>query len=119
MQRRSKLHQKRKYEAIAFIKLDKEQVKRAVVSLKKFIAKTRNTKDLFKDSSDGFIYLEVDMAELPEKHSVRPIQIPLPHPIYGEEYNSRFAVFSMDPESDYAEVVDGLEVPLLSEVIGY
>ena len=119
MLRRSKVHQKRKEQAIGFIKLDKDQVKKAVSALKKFINKTKNVKDLFKAGNEGFLYLEVDMGQVPENVSVRPIQIPLPHPIYGEQYNSRFAVFSRDPESDYAKVVEDLEVPLLSEVIGY
>ena len=108
MLRRTKQHQRRKDEAIKFIQLDKGQVKKAVVSLKKFINSTKNVKDLFKSDSEGFIYLEVDMGHVPENMSVRPIQIPLPHPIYGSQYNSRFAVFCRDPESEYAEVLANL-----------
>ena len=48
MLKRSKVHNKRKEQAIELIKLDKVQVKKAITALKKFISKTKNVKDLFK-----------------------------------------------------------------------
>jgi hypothetical protein len=54
---------------------------------------------LFEGGNEGFIYVEIDMAEVPEHYSIRPIQIELPVPIYTDKYNSRFAIFSSDPES--------------------
>jgi ribosome biogenesis protein UTP30 len=59
------------------------------------------------------------MAEVPEHYSVRPIQIQLPVPIYSEKYNSRFAVFTSDPESDFTAKIQDLNLPLMSEAIGY
>jgi|JI9StandDraft_1071089.scaffolds.fasta_scaffold218728_1 hypothetical protein len=92
--KKSKLHLKRKKEAIEFVKLDKHLISNALKQLKIFIEKTRNVKDAFQGSNDGFIYLEVDLGQVPEHHSVRPIQIELPHPIYSDKYNSRMAVFT-------------------------
>jgi len=52
-------------------------------------------KDLF--GGDGFIYLEVDLSIVPEHYSIRPVQIPLPYPIYSEEYHSRFTILVSNP----------------------
>ena len=112
--KRTKLHLKKKEEAIEFIKLDKLQVKKAVVALKQFVEKNKNVKDLFNGANEGFIYLEIDLANIPEQHSVRPIQIPLPHPIYSEKYNSRLAIFTLDPETDFTKKIEDLNLPLLS-----
>jgi hypothetical protein len=81
--KRSKLQNSLKEECISFIKLDKHQVNAAVVSLKDFVSKSHNVKDLFHGSNEAFIYLEIDLSEVPTHHSVRPIQIPLPVPIYS------------------------------------
>jgi hypothetical protein len=79
----TKQHIRKKKEAIDFVHLDKHQINNALTTLKEFIERTRNVKDLFQGGNEGFIYLEVDLAEVPWRHSVRPIQIPLPHPIYS------------------------------------
>ena len=63
--------------------------------------------------------MEVDLAEVPEHYSVRPIQIPLPVPIYNEKYNSRFAIFTMDPETDFTNFIQNMNLGLLSETVGY
>ena len=110
---------KKKKEAIDFVNLDKNQINKAVSCLKQFIEKNRNVKDLFQGGNDGFLYLEVDLAEVPWKHSVRPIQIQLPNPIYSEAYNSRFAIFTMDPPEAFISNIQDLELPLLSEAIGF
>lgn len=115
----TKQHIKKKKEIIDFIQIEKNQVNNAVNSLKQFIETTRNVQDLFQAGNEGFIYLEVDLSEVPWKHSVRPIQIPLPIPIYTEKYNSRFAIMTLDPEEDFVNQISGLNLPLLSEAIGY
>lgn len=79
--RKTKLITKKKNEAIAFIKLDKFQVAKALDCLKDFDAKNKSSANLF--SEDGFIYLEMDLSRVPENYSIRPIQIELPHPIYS------------------------------------
>ena len=115
----TKQHIAKRKEALHFIQLDKHQIKNAVSQLKTFIEKTKKVQDLFEGGQEGFIYLEVDLAEVPWKHSIRPIQIPLPTPIYSEKYNSRFAIFTMNPEETFVNSIQDLDLPLLSEAIGY
>jgi hypothetical protein len=79
--RKTKLITKKKNEAIAFIKLDKFQIAKAIDCLKEFDTKNKSTANLF--SEDGFIYLELDFSKVPENYSIRPVQIELPHPIYS------------------------------------
>jgi len=55
--KRTKIENKRKENCIAFIKLDKFQVNKAITSLKQFIEKTKNAKDLFQGGNEGFIYV--------------------------------------------------------------
>lgn len=119
MIQRSKLQNNKKEECLSFIKLDKHQVKSAVAALKDFVAKTHNVKDLFHGTGEAFIYLEIDLSEVPLHHSVRPIQIPLPAPIYAPKYNSRCAIFTADPQEEFSKQLDGLDVPMVSEAIGY
>ncbi len=59
------------------------------------------------------------MAEVPENYSIRPIQIPLPVPIYSDKYNSRYLIFTMDPENEFTDKIQDLSLPLLTETIGY
>lgn len=117
--KRTKIQNAKKDQCISFIKLDKHQVNSAVVSLKEFVSKNHNVKDLFHGNNEAFIYLEIDLSEVPLHHSIRPIQISLPAPIYTEKYNSRCAIFTTDPESDYNKKIDGLNLPMVSESIGY
>lgn len=43
----------------------------------------------------------------------------LPVPIYGPEYQSRFCVFSRDPQRAYKDKIQDLEIPSIAKVIGY
>lgn len=40
------------------------------------------------------------MSKIPEEHSVRPIQIPLPNPIYSSENKSRYTIITSDEMED-------------------
>lgn len=58
---------------MAKITLDKDLIKKAVKSLKNHYAtKNQNSTNLF-DTQDDFIYLEINLAKIPEKFSIRPI----------------------------------------------
>ncbi len=94
------------------MKLDKFQVAKAIDSLKKFDSETKSPVNLF--SEDGFIYLELDLAKVPQNYSIRPVQIELPHPIYSEKYNSRFTIFTTDPESNYTEKIQNFRIPQIA-----
>ena len=63
--------------------------------------------------------MELDLAKVPQNYSIRPVQIELPHPIYSEKYNSRFTIFTTDPESNYTEKIQNLNIAQIAEVIGY
>ena len=92
--------------------MDKFQVAKAVECLKEFDKNHQNVKNLFTE--DGFIYLELDLSKVPEHYSIRPVQIELPHPIYSEKYNSRFTIFSSDPENNLIDKIQDLSIPQIS-----
>ena len=92
--------------------MDKFQVAKAVECLKEFDKNHQSVKNLFTE--DGFIYLEFDLSKVPEHYSIRPVQIELPHPIYSEKYNSRFTIFSSDPENNLTDKIQDLDIPQIS-----
>jgi hypothetical protein len=62
--------------------------------------------------------LEIDASKVPENYSIRPVQVSLPHPIYKQE-SSRFTIFSCDPEKEFTDKIQNMEIPQIAEVIGY
>lgn len=98
------------------IVIDKFQVKAAVEALVKF-EETHQSSLLLEEP--GFVYLEIVTSKVQEQHSVRPVQVELPHPIYTEEYNSKFAIIVTDPQTQYTEKIQDMNIPLVAEVIGY
>jgi ribosome biogenesis protein UTP30 len=66
----------------------------------------------------GFIYVNVCMSEVPLIATPRPHQVELPHPIYGPDFSTRAVLFVKDPEEDFKEKIEDLNVPSLAEVIG-
>ena len=89
-----KRYRKRLSEAIKHIQLDKFQVKKAVECLSKYIEQNQNATDL--SGKHEILYLNVDVSRVPEEHSVRPIQIKLPFPIFSSDAKSRYTVFTSD-----------------------
>jgi hypothetical protein len=59
------------------------------------------------------------LSELPTEYSVRPIQIPLPFPIYRPEFNSRYSIICTDPANDFTEKIEKMDLSMLSDVVGY
>lgn len=113
---KDKRFNKYKKEAVKSIILDKFLIKSAAESLKKF-QQSHQSADLFEN--EGFVYLEIVMGRLPEEHSIRPVQIPLPVPIYGEQFNTRSLIFVADPSRDYKDKIQDLTIPTIAKVIGY
>ncbi len=91
---RARIYKKKLSEAIKNILLDKNQIKKAVESLNKYSLEHRDPTDL-TDKQD-YVYVTLDLSKIPEQHSVRPIQIKLPHPIYSSEAKSRYTVITSD-----------------------
>lgn len=59
------------------------------------------------------------LAVVPEEYSIKPVQIPLPVPIYSEQFNTRSAIFVTDPQREYKDRLQDLSVPTVAKVIGY
>ena len=59
---------------IEVLKIDKYQVKKAVQALQTFYKANQNTNQLF-GQEDDFIYLEIILSQVPEKYSIRPLQM--------------------------------------------
>ena len=91
---RDKIIKRRLSNSIKNIHLDKHQIKKAVECLCKFAEENSNPADLA--IKHEYIYLEVIVSKVPEKHSVRPIQVKLPFPIYYREQKSRYTIITSD-----------------------
>jgi ribosome biogenesis protein UTP30 len=113
---KSKRYNRYRKEVIRQIVLDKFQVKKAVEALKAF-EESHQSDELFEN--EGFVYLEVVLAVVPEEYSIKPVQIPLPVPIYSEQFNTRSAIFVTDPQREYKDRLQDLSVPTVAKVIGY
>lgn len=59
------------------------------------------------------------MTEVPQNPSPKPIQIKLPHSIYGENYDSRVCIFVKDPAREFKDKIQSLKIPTIAKVIGY
>jgi len=57
------------------------------------------------DDEDGFLYIDVLLNKLPESYSIRPVQIKLPVPIYGEDFLTRSCVLCKDPQREYKDKI--------------
>jgi len=111
--------QKLKAQCVKTISLDKNLIKEATNALKQHAKVSAASKkdDLLEDDND-FIYIEVILAEVPTKHAVRPIQIPLPNAIYSEEYLSRACIFVKDEQRVFKDLIADKDVPCLAKVVG-
>lgn len=101
------------------LQIDKNQVKKAVKALITHYQNQQSKSNNLLATGDDFIYLEIVMSQVPEKYSIRPIQIPLPTPIYGPEHQSKFCIFSRDPQRAYKDKIQDLNIPSIAKVIGY
>lgn len=59
------------------------------------------------------------MSEVPMISTPRPQQIKIPHPLYGPDFTTRACLFVKDPEREFKDKIEDLNVPCLAEVIGY
>eukprot|EP00826_Nyctotherus_ovalis_P052855 TRINITY_DN6781_c0_g1_i1.p1 TRINITY_DN6781_c0_g1~~TRINITY_DN6781_c0_g1_i1.p1 ORF type:complete len:302 (-),score=75.20 TRINITY_DN6781_c0_g1_i1:155-1060(-) len=113
-----------KYKAVykaskKFIKFDPVLIKKAFTALRKFADTNKESaKDLLGDE-DNFIYVTITLSKVPLKFSPKPVQIPLKHPIYGSQYLTHACLFVKDPQRRFKDLVQDLEVPCLSKIIGY
>ena len=106
----------RRKQTSKLVNIDKFQVKAALDALVKFEEK-HETNTLLEEP--GFIYLEIVTNKVPEHHSIRPVQVSLPHPIYTEAFNSKFAIIASDPAQEFTDKIQDMDIPMIGEVIGY
>lgn len=104
---------------IQHLTIDKNLVKKAVKALLAHAEKSKEGKFNLLDTGDDFIYLEIVMSQVPSKHSIKPIQVKLPVPIYGAQFQSKFAIISQDPQRAFKDKIQDLEIPSIAKVIGY
>lgn len=71
------------------------------------------------EEDDKFITVNILLSEVPSKYSPKPLQIPIPHPIYGPKYETRACMFIKDPEREFLDKIEDLNLPCLAKCIPY
>lgn len=101
-----------------FISLDRKLIKRAHAALTALLKQQHNPKDLL-ENPHPFIYMTVELNHIPEFFTQRPLQLPIPFPIYTRDFQSRVCLVVKDPQREWKEKVDasGLKETALSKVI--
>lgn len=101
-----------------FLSLDRKLVKRAHAALTALLQQQSNPKDLL-DNPHQFLYMTIELNNLPDFFTQRPLQLPLPHPIYTRAFNSRICMIVKDPQRAWKEKLDasGLKQTALSKVV--
>ena len=59
------------------------------------------------------------MAEVPVLFTPRPQKITIPHPIYSAAKDTRALLIVKDPERDFKDVVEDMNLPCIAEVMSY
>jgi hypothetical protein len=59
------------------------------------------------------------LSEVPNRYSPKPLRIPIPNPIYGTKYNTRACLFISDPEREFLDKIQDLNLPCLAKCISY
>ena len=112
----AKVRSQKKKQLEAFIKLDTKQIEKAVKCLQAFNEKKQDKKQLLEDE-EGFIYIDVLLNKLPDEYSMRPVQIKLPNPIYGETFLTRSCILCKDPQREYKDKIADMNIPTIAKVI--
>ena len=115
-----KLYKKHYKRIVKKIELDEKQITKAVKALQKYfeVKEKKESLKLLKDDA-GFIIVNILLSEVPMKFSPRPVQIPIPHPIYGPKYNSNAWLIKTDPEREFLDKIEDLNLPWLSKWISF
>ena len=114
------LYKKYLKKSIKKIKFDTKLVKNAA-KLIKLYAKHQNEKDALNllGEEDKFITVNILLSEIPSRYSPKPLRIPIPHPIYGPKYDTRACLFIKDPEREFLDKIEDLNIPCLAKCITY
>lgn len=103
--------------AAAKVSVKRTQLEKAVRALLQIVSRrTANANPLFDQNSETMT-LTFTLSRVPERRIVRPVMIPLPHPMYNEK--SEVCFFSKDPQKNYKELILRKHpVPGVTKVIG-
>lgn len=101
----------------AKVKVKKAQLEKSVRALQQLVAKrSANTNPLFGANSETMTLL-FTLSQVSQRRKMKPLLIPLPHPMYDEK--SEVCFISKDPQKQYKELLmQKHPVPGLSKVIG-
>lgn len=104
-------------ESAAKLKVKKAHLQKAVKALVQLVAKrSANANPLFEDSAETMTLL-FSLSSVPDKRRVRPVMVPLPHPLHDEKAEVCF--LCKDPQKKYKELLLKTHpVPGLTKVIG-
>ena len=101
------------------LKIDEEQIQKAVKAIKDYHKKHQHlNKDLLADENEP-ILATITMSQVPEKSSPKPLQIKLPSPIYTSEDAHRVCMIVKDPQREIKDLIEDIDVPCLAKIIGY
>ncbi|CAI2372532.1 unnamed protein product [Moneuplotes crassus] len=108
---------KRSQKKIVF---DTQLIKNAAKVIKQYAKhqKEKNALDLL-GNEDKFITVNILLSEVPTQYSPKPLRIPIPHPIYGAKYDTRACLFIKDPEREFLDKIEDMDVPCLAKCIPY
>lgn len=110
---------KRKKSLAEHLKIDPKQIAKSIKALQEFNKKQKAQSKKLLEDDDEFLYLEITLNKLPEEFTIRPYQIKLPVPIYGEKYFNKHCVIVKNPQRDFEDKIEDLDIPCIGKVIGY
>lgn len=119
-EKNEKLYKKFLKRTIKKINLDTKLIKEAAKVIKQY-AKHQKEKDALNilGDDDKFITVNILLSEVPSTYSPKPLRIPIPHPIYGQKYDTRACLFIKDPEREFLDKIEDLNLPCLAKCIPY
>lgn len=108
----------KKAKAAHFLQLDRNLVKQAFAALEALIKRNAKGDDLLQDQHE-FLHMVLELNFIPEFFTLRPLQLPIPHPIYSRQFNSHVCLIVKDPQREWKEKVDAsdLKQTPLSKII--
>jgi len=96
--------------------LDRELVGRAVTAILKHAEITRASKKTQLFEEDDMIQLVITLKTIPEKQSVKPQRIAIPHSLHPRE-STEVCIFVKDPQTDIKKLFEEKGVKV-SKVVG-
>lgn len=99
------------------VRVKRAQLEKVVRAALQLVAKrTANANPLFTETSE-MVTLQFTLSRIPDKRVVKPVLIPLPHPLFDEK--SEVCFFSKDPQKKFKELLlQEHKVPGIAKVIG-